>query len=241
MRHSEKVKITIFVFSSLAIIKKLKMNIIKIKHGRILFLLIIAILAFFFWISSGFHEAVTQTLSFSKAYIELSPVLGVFVFLALAAISAILIFFSSILIVPIAVFAWGEFATFLLLLLGWFIGAMIAYMVGKNLGRKVVEYFVSTKKIDDYGNLISKEMGIFDVVFLKLALPSEVPSFFLGIVRYPFLKYIFVVIISELPFAIWAVYLGDAFVDDNRVLFFGTLIAGFAFLSIAAREYRKKH
>ncbi len=198
-------------------------------------------LAFFFWIFSAFQEVVTQTLSLSKAYIELYPILGIFIFLALAVVSAFFMFFSSIVIVPVAVFAWGELTTFLFLLLGWFIGAMIAYMVGKNFGRRVVEYFVSKKKIDEYGNLISKEMGFFDIVFLKLALPSEAPSFFLGIVRYPFLKYIVVVIISELPFAIWAVYLGEAFVDDNRILFLGTLIAGFAFLSIAAREYRKKH
>ncbi len=198
------------------------------------------VLAFSFWLFSSLYDVLIQSLIFSKAYIELYPVLSVFVFLALAAISAVLIFFSSILIVPIAVFAWGEPATFFLLLLGWFIGAIIAYFIGKNFGRNVVGYFISAKRINDYEDFISKEMGIFDVILLKLALPSEVPSFFLGIVHYPFLKYIFVVIISELPFAIWAVYLSGAFIEDKRLVFTGVLIATIALLSIAERKYRKK-
>jgi len=138
------------------------------------------------------------------------------------------------------VFAWGELATLFLLLLGWFIGAIIAYFIGKTFGRDVVEYFIRSDKIDSYGNLISKEMGIFDVILIKLALPSEVPSFFLGIINYPFIKYMLVVIVSELPFAVWAVYLGGAFVDDNRLLFVGTLAAGVVFLSIVDRQYHKK-
>ncbi len=212
----------------------------NIKYRRILGFLLIIALAFSVWLFSSLYDTLNQTLIFSKASIEIYPILSIFVFLALAAISAILIFFSSVVIVPVAVFAWGEVITFFLLLLGWFIGAMIAYFIGKNFGRKATKYFISEGKINSYGDLFSKEMGIFEVVLLKLALPSEVPSFFLGIIRYPFLKYILVIIISELPFAIWVVYMSVAFVEDRKFLFLAVLISGFAILSVVARIYNKK-
>ncbi len=209
-------------------------------HRRIIFLLAVVAIAFFIWFSSALYEVLNETLIFSKESIELYPILGIFIFLVFAIMSAMLVFFTSIIFVPVAVFAWGETATFFLLLLGWSIGAIIAYFIGKKLGRTAVEYILSKKKISGYDDLVTKEMGIFDVILLKLALPSEVPSFFLGIVHYPFLKYILVVIISELPFAIWAVYLSGVFIEDKRLVFTGVLIASVALLSIAERKYRKK-
>lgn len=200
----------------------------------------IAALIFLFWYFSALSESVNQLLVSSQTFIERHPVSDIFVFLALAALSALLVFFSSIVIVPVAVFVWGEILTLFLLLLGWFIGGLLAYGIGKHFGRRIAEYFVSAKKINSYGDLFSKELGIFDVVLLKLALPSEIPSLFLGIVRYPFLKYLSVIVLSELPFAIWAVYLSGAFVAQNRVFFIVALIGGFAFLSVVARIPRTK-
>ncbi|MBT9169289.1 MAG: hypothetical protein DDT19_02646 [Syntrophomonadaceae bacterium] len=207
---------------------------------RILVFSIIAALVFLFWSFPALNEGLTKLFISSQTFIELHPILGIFVFLALAALSAIFVFFSSIVIVPVAVFVWGEVLTFFLLLLGWFIGGLIAYGLGKHFGRKIAEYFISAGKIDSCGDLFSKKLGIFDVVLLKLALPSEIPSFFLGIVRYPFLKYLLVLVLSELPFALWAVYLSGAFVAQDRVFFIVALIVGFAFLSVVARILRAR-
>lgn len=208
---------------------------------KILLFSSVVILVFFLWMSADFFDVVSQALVFSKTSIELHPIASVFIFLILAILSAVSVFFTSIITVPLAVFAWGELFTIILLMTGWFIGAMILYGIGKFLGRQIVEYFVSKAKVNKYGSLISREMQMFDIILIKLALPSEVPSFFLGIVQYPFLKYIAVVIISEVPFAVWAVYLSSTFVEDNRLLFVVMLIVGFILIGIVAQKYKKRH
>lgn len=208
---------------------------------KILFFSAVVILVFLLWMFSDFFDVISQALVFSKTSVELHPIASIFIFLILSILSAVSVFFTSIVTIPLAVFAWGELFAIVLLMTGWFIGAMILYGVGRFLGRQIVEYFVSKAKIDKYGGLISREIQMLDIVLIKLALPSEVPSFFLGIVRYPFLKYMAVVVISELPFAVWAVYLSSTFVDDNRVLFIAMLIAGLIFIGIAAQKYKKRH
>ena len=45
-------------------------------------------------------------------------------FVLLAAISAVLAFFSSALLLPVAVFTWGSKVTFVLLWLGWLLGGI---------------------------------------------------------------------------------------------------------------------
>jgi hypothetical protein len=52
------------------------------------------------------------------------PYLGAAVFVLLAAMSAILAFFSSALLLPPAVYAWGNAVTFGLLWLGWQLGGV---------------------------------------------------------------------------------------------------------------------
>lgn len=213
----------------------------EMHRTKILLFSSVVILVFFLWMSADFFDVVSQALVFSKTSIELHPIASVFIFLILAILSAVSVFFTSIITVPLAVFAWGELFTIILLMTGWFIGAMILYGIGKFLGRQIVEYFVSKAKVNKYGSLISREMQMFDIILIKLALPSEVPSFFLGIVQYPFLKYIAVVIISEVPFAVWAVYLSSTFVEDNRLLFVVMLIVGFILIGIVAQKYKKRH
>jgi uncharacterized membrane protein YdjX (TVP38/TMEM64 family) len=50
----------------------------------------------------------------------------------------------------------------------------------------------------------------------------------MGIVRYPPLTFLIVAIASELPAAVWVVYLSAALIGDERVAFLLTLVAGFA-------------
>jgi len=216
-------------------------TIIEMHRTKILLLSAVVILVFLLWMFSDLFEVVSQALVFSRASIELHPVASIFIFLILAILSAVSVFFTSIITIPLAVFAWGELITIVLLMAGWFIGAILLYGIGRFLGRQIVEYFVSASKINKYGNLISREMQMFDIVLIKLALPSEVPSFFLGIVQYPFLKYIAVVIISELPFAVWAVCLSSTFVEDNRLLFIIMLVVGFILIGIVAQKYKERH
>jgi len=188
------------------------------------------------WLSAALHAAVVDALEFSKDYAERHPLASRAAFVALAAGSALLFLFSSLALVPIAVHAWGQFETLAWLATGWFIGGNIAYFIGRRFGRRAAEVFVDASALDRYGRLLSSRLSIVEVTLIKLALPSEVTSLALGIIRYPWPKLMFVLPASELPFAVWTIYLSAAFIEDRRLVFVLVLLAGLAAVGIAARR-----
>jgi len=186
------------------------------------------------WTSATMHAALVESLHFSQALTDQYPRASRLTFVALGGLSAMLVLFSSAALVPVAVSAWGQAQTLALLMLGWFIGANLAYVIGRRFGRRVATYFVAAETLDQYQHLLAETMSITSVTILKLALPSEVPSFAMGIVRYPPLTFLIVAFASELPAAIWIVYLSAALVEDRRLPFLVMLLAGFAFAGFFA-------
>jgi hypothetical protein len=65
--------------------------------------------------SAGLHQQIVRLVELSEPVIARHPAGGAFLFVGLAALSAVLVFFSSILIVPFGVHVWGEVGCFLLL------------------------------------------------------------------------------------------------------------------------------
>lgn len=193
------------------------------------------------WTSATLHAAFVESLHVSQTLIEQYPLASRVSFVALGGVSAMLVLFSSVALVPVAVSAWGQEQTLALLILGWFFGANLAYVIGRRLGRQVAEYFVATATLDHYERLLAKGMSVASVTILKLALPSEVPSFAMGIVRYPPLKFLVVAFASELPAAIWVVYLSAALIEDRRVVFLLVLLAGFAVVGFFTYRLLRRH
>lgn len=188
------------------------------------------------WVSAALQAAVYDALQFSEDYIARHPVVSRAAFVALAACSALMFLISSVALVPIAVHAWGQLETLALLTAGWFVGGNVAYFVGRRFGRRAAEYFVAAPALDRYGRLLSARMSMVEVTLIKLTLPSEVTSLALGIVRYPVHKLMLVLPASELPFAVWVVYLSAAFIDDRRMAFVLALLAGLAAVGVVARR-----
>jgi len=210
-----------------------------VRRHALLFAVIFAVVALL-WLSASLQAAFVDALEFTKEFAERHPISSRLVFVALAGFSAILMFFSSVALVPVAVHAWGEAETFALLMLGWFLGGHLAYAIGLFLGRRVTEYFVSERELDRLGNVLSAQMSVFEVALIKTALPAEAPSIVLGVLRYPYLKLVPVLLMSELPFALWSVYLGLALVEDRRLLFVLVLLGGFAALALLARRVARR-
>lgn len=152
-----------------------------LDRKQTLAILVILALAASLWLSAALNRAFTDALVFSKAFVDAHPVASVLAFVGLAALSAMFVLFSSIVTVPVAVYAWGQTQTLLLLPAGWFIGAMLLYFIGRRFGRRAVTYFVSAAAVDRWSRLVTLEMSLASVALLKLALPSEAPSFALGV------------------------------------------------------------
>lgn len=187
--------------------------------------------------TDALHAPLVRMLAVVEAAIAASPRLGAVLFVLFAALSGLLAFFSSAVLVPVAVHAWGLPRSAALLWLGWLLGGACTYAIGRWLGRPVAG-LVAADRLARYERKITREAPFGLIALFQLATPSEIPGYLLGMLRYSFLRYIAVVAVGELPYAIGTVYLGDSFIE-RRVLPF--VLLGLAAAVVGTWAYTRLH
>jgi uncharacterized membrane protein YdjX (TVP38/TMEM64 family) len=170
--------------------------------------------------SDTVHAALTDLFKASQGIIAGHPIAGPLLFVALAALTAMLAFASVAVILPLAVFTWGEPLSILLLWAGWLLGGVITYVAGRYFGRAVVRWLAADSVLKKLETRLGPSTP-FGVVFLfQLALPSEIPGYVLGLVRYSFPRYLLALGLVELLYTVAAVHLGASFVERRAGMVF---------------------
>jgi uncharacterized membrane protein YdjX (TVP38/TMEM64 family) len=177
-------------------------------------------------LSDALHDALLELFSIVEQAVRARPIIGMMFFIVGAALSALLAFFSSAVLVPIAIQAWGKPASMLLLWIGWTAGGIIAYSIGRHLGRPIARWLTSEEALDRFTTRISSRTPFGIVLLFQVALPSEVPGYALGLLGYPLGKYLLALGLTELPFSIGTVYLGETFLERNVTMLVGIGVAG---------------
>lgn len=186
------------------------------------------------------HDAVALALDRVTALIAVHPVAGKLAFVVASALSAMLAFFSSAIIVPAAVLAWGPRTTLLLLWLSWLAGGCCTYALGRTLGGRIAAWLVSPGRLAYYANRVSRSATLGTVILFQIALPSEIPGYALGTVKYSFPRYAAALAIAELPYAAGAVYLGDSFVRGNYAMLLAIGVAGVVASVVTVRALHRR-
>ncbi len=181
--------------------------------------------------SESLHDRTQEIIIWTEGLISRAPLLGMLVFVLLAMVSAMLAFFSSALLAPIAIYAWGDAACFALLWLGWCLGGIVSFSVGRFLGRSAVSMIIGKETVDSWQNYVHERTKFIHVLGFQAVIPSEIPGYLLGILHYPFLLYLLALGLTEIPYAIAVVYLGDAFLVGRSTVF---LLAGAGLIALAA-------
>jgi uncharacterized membrane protein YdjX (TVP38/TMEM64 family) len=179
----------------------------------------IIIIAGLFAASDTLHDKSEQIIVWTEAVISEAPLLGMLLFVLLAMLSAMVAFFSSALLAPIAVYAWGKGVCLVLLWLGWLLGGIVSFCIGRFLGRSVAAAFIGEEKLAGWEQQVSEHTRFIHVLLFQAAVPSEIPGYVLGILRYRFLLYLAALAITELPYAIAVVYLGESFLEGEATVF----------------------
>jgi len=192
-------------------------------------------------LSDSSFAMIENALEFARRLIIQHPTAGLLAFVLFSALSAMLAFVSAAVLVPVGINVWGPLNTMGLLWAGWLLGGVAAYAIGRFLGRGIVRLLVSRDMLERYEGSISRHLGWLGIFFFQLALPSEVPGYLLGIVRYPFVLYLTALALAELPFAAGAVYLGRSFLDRNYAMMLGFGLAGIALMVLAVTVLHHRH
>jgi uncharacterized membrane protein YdjX (TVP38/TMEM64 family) len=189
--------------------------------------------AMLFLLARPIHTQLLSWLGAAEPLIRDNPKLGMLIFVLLAAVSALLAFFSSALLIPVAVYVWGPVTCVVLLWGGWLVGGIVAYLVGRNLGRPVVRAVLGPGTLARYEGWVRSGAGFVPVFLLQLAIPSDVAGYLFGLVRCRVRVFLPALAAAEVPYAIGAVYLGVSFLERD-VLPLVALGAAGAFMSVVA-------
>lgn len=190
--------------------------------------------------SDDLYRALVGVLDVAAKLIDERPVLGVALFVVLSGASAMLAFVSSSVLVPVALVAWGNLACMLLLWVGWMLGGVATYAIGRWLGRPVVEWLLPEGTLERYESRIPERPPFGLLLVLQLAMPSEVPGYLLGLLRLPFRRYLGALALAEAPYAVGTVYLGSSFLDRQLVLLIALGAAGALLMAVSVRVLHRR-
>lgn len=189
--------------------------------------------------SETLHVKVDQLIVWSEGLIAMEPVLGMAVFVLLAMLSAMVAFFSSAIIVPIAVYAWGKGTCLILLWLGWLLGGIASFCIGRFLGRKVAATLIGEEKLAGWQSQVGERARFTHILLFQAVVPSEIPGYVLGILRYRFTYYLAALAITELPYVIGVIYVGESFLKGEGTLIIllgaATVLLGALWLRLRGR------
>ena len=183
--------------------------------------------------SERVHDAVLRVLGTAQALAAGNLWLAAALVVTFAALGAVIAFVSSWIVLPFAVYTWGPVQALLLLWLGWLLGGVATYSIGRFIGRPAVGWLASPNVLAQYEERISHRSTFGLILLLQLGLPSEIPGYVLGLVRYPFGWYLTALAVAELLHGIPAVYLGAGLVERQAALVV-TFVALMITLTLAA-------
>ena len=166
--------------------------------------------------SETIHGALIRLLAEIEPVIANEPLWGATLFVAFAAISAMFAFVSIAAVVPVAVYSWGPFFCMVLLWIGWILGGIMAYTIGRYFGRPMVAWLSSNSDVlRKLENRVHRDTPFGMVFLFQLTLPSEIPGYVLGMVRYRPGLYLLSLGLAELPYTVATVLLGESFLRGN--------------------------
>lgn len=107
--------------------------------------------------------------------------IGIGIFIASSVLAVLLPLLSNLPLVPAAVVAWGPWWTAGLLLLGWIVGAALAFVLGRHARAMTLRHFPSAQRHADIDRLIHPQHRLLSLVLLRMTFPVDVLSYSLGL------------------------------------------------------------
>jgi uncharacterized membrane protein YdjX (TVP38/TMEM64 family) len=137
-------------------------------------------------------------------------------------------------LIPIAAGILGPFATALLSIIGWTLGAAIAFLISRHVGRPILQERMDLHKIDRLLQGMPERTHFWFIILLRLTLPVDLVSYALGLVKnLSFSSYIAATFVGVIWFSFAFAYLGDAFFEGNIIVFVELVLASCMVFGIA--------
>lgn len=124
------------------------------------------------------------------------------VYVLLEIISIVIVPVTTFPLLPVAVVLWGSFIAAVLNVIGWMIGAAIAFSLARKYGRPLVSRIIKMKRVIYLEKLIPKKNIFWSIVILRMTIPTDILSYTLGLFTgIPMNTYLVATFFGLIPFA----------------------------------------
>lgn len=136
-------------------------------------------------------------------------VLGMTAYVMITIIAIVVAPISTLPLMPLASMLWGWPLAGVLSIIGWTIGAQIAFSIARRFGKSFIEKIISVEKLKTIEERIPKRRLFWSVVFLRMTIPVDVLSYALGLFsQMKSSAYFFATLVGVTPFAFVFAYAG---------------------------------
>lgn len=149
------------------------------------------------------------------------------VFVSLLVVATVFAPIAAFPIIPTAAVSLGPFLTGMLSIVGWTLGAVIAFLIARHAGRPVLARFITLQHIDKYERFIPQRAQFVSIVMLRMLIPVDVLSYAIGLFSSVSLStYTLATVIGVAWFSFAFAYLGDALYAGRYL--FAVLLGSFS-------------
>ncbi|MBI5753764.1 VTT domain-containing protein [Candidatus Peregrinibacteria bacterium] len=195
---------------------KEKQNRKGLATGEIFAILLVIALFIAAAIFAKQYDYLLKEIPYSQGY------LGAIFYILITIFAIVVAPISTFPLLPLAISLWGSFFAALYSIIGWTIGAVIAFWLARRYGKPLIGKLMPLEKIQRIEKIIPEKNIFISIVLLRMTLPVDVLSYGLGLFSsICFSLYFFATLIGVIPFAFlfsYAIILPTAFQISLLVL-----------------------
>ena len=122
----------------------------------------------------------------------------------------------------------------------------MAFALGRYLGARVAVAIIGEQRMDEFSRRIDRRSRFVHLVLFQAAVPSEIPGYLLGSLKFSFLPFAGALALAELPYAFATVYIGASFLERDSLELValgagGLLVAAFLIALLHRRQVGKRN
>lgn len=136
---------------------------------------------------------------------------GQIFFVLMAMLAVIVPVWSNMFLLPFGVMMWGPLETALLCIVGWWIGSLTSFYIGRMYQEWLLRKYPSLTRYRIVDSYIPHKHTLVSLVFLRMTMPVDVLSYALGLfsARISWKQNAITTLIGITPFAFVFSYIGE--------------------------------
>lgn len=143
-----------------------------------------------------------------RQFIDDHPFGGLFLYIFLNILDAVMAPGATLPLIPIAAHVWGRVLAALATTAGWTLGSLIAFLIARRWGYPIVRRLTSMQRVRGMRRYIPDDL-FWSIVAVRLVLPMDVISYMLGLfTSIGWSRYVIATALGLTPSAFLLAYLG---------------------------------